>query len=144
MASKKEDKNKKSAESATQEDPPPSWIIWGVRGVSLLIVFFLLGYFTWAAFKPQHRPVFEFEIIEKNIAQRGTGWVLPVEVTNTGNMSVHNAKVKATLSAAEGQPEESITLILVGADEQVTAEFWFNEDPRGKNPVFEVGSYLLP
>lgn len=143
MSDSKENKSGAS-DSAGKQKPPPTLFSWAIRGISLLIILGLVGYFVAAALQPQEPPVFKFTVKNEKIEQRGTGWAVPVDVVNNGTMSVHALKVKATLTDHPDQPEESADIVLMGPGETVTATFWFGEDPRGLGLELEVGAYLLP
>ena len=132
------------SEDPGRQSPAPTWLSWSVRGFSLAVILGLIAYFVWATVRPVVEPVINFTTQTDKIEQRGGGWALPVKVVNDGTLSVHALKVNAVLTEARGEPESSITIALLGPDEEVTTTFWFLEDPRDKGPRFTVESYLRP
>jgi len=139
---KDEQKKSTAKDSSSEQQPPPTLIAWSVRGTSLLFILGMIGFFVWSALQPRVEPIFDLEILTDKIEQRGEQWVLPVEVTNQGSMSVHTLSVEAKLNGAE--EEESHVVPLIGPSESLTLVFWFDEDPRGRQPQLSVGSYELP
>jgi len=131
-----DDRDKDNADKA-----PPSILMWAVRGVSALLVVGLLGYLIWSAVQPTVEVRFAFEVKTEDCAQREGRWVLPVEVTNESTISAHD--VTYAISLSDGT-EKMVTLLLIGPNEQLTHEFWFDEDPRGRAAKCQVTSYLLP
>ena len=139
-----ENSEKQEAQSSgTKQVPPPSILAWSIRGICLLLIVGLLGYFGYAALQPSPPPSFKFSVVNDRVEQRSGKWVVPVEVLNEGGMSVHNLQLAATLPGPEAK-EQSASIILLGGAETVTVEFWFDEDPKGQRPTFDVKSYLLP
>lgn len=130
--------------SDNSQQPPPTWLEWTVRGVSLLLVLFCLGYFFYSASLPETMPKFVFEVQQDKIEQRGGQWAVPVDVTNDSGASVHALTITATLTGLEDEPEETLTVTLLGPNEEITTTFWFDEDPRGKGLEMSTGAYLLP
>ncbi|SEQ24101.1 hypothetical protein [Neolewinella agarilytica] len=141
----KDDQKNSAKDSSTEQQPPPTIIAWSVRGVSLLLILSLIGFFIWSALQPRIEPAFDLAILDDKIERRGEEWVLPVEVTNRGSISVHKLKVKASLSnKAKGAAEEAHIVPMLGPNEMVTLVFWFDQDPRQSQPQLSVGSYQLP
>ena len=135
---------KDGGKNSESQQPPPTILSWTIRGVSLLIVASLLGYFTYSWIRPTVKPAITFEVLTEEIEQRGTGWATPVKITNDGTMSVHELTVTGTLTSAAGQPSQDLTILLLGPNEQVQGTLWFSDDPRGKGLEMTVASYLLP
>jgi len=141
----KNDKEQSAAsDSSTEQQPPPTLVAWAVRGISLLLILGLIGFFAWSALQPRVEPVFDLNILTDKIEQRGEQWVLPVEVTNQGSMSVHTLSVNANLDGPDGELVESHVVPLIGPAETLTLVFWFNEDPRNRQPRLSISSYQLP
>ena len=133
-----------ASDSAQNQKPAPTLLSWTVRGISLAFIVSIIGYFIWSAAQPDVHPTFTFEVEQEKIEQRGTGWAMPVNITNTGLMSVHALEAVATLTGVGGKQEENVNIVLLGPNESVTATFWFDQNPRDKGVEFSVGSYLLP
>lgn len=151
---KKDSNNKDDASSsAFDQRPAPTILSWSIRGISLLIVVSLIGYFLWSAARPVVEPKIVFEVLDDKIEQRGGSWAMPVEVTNKGTVSIHTLTIGAALTPsyssagkeeAKSREEESVEIPLLGPNEMVTATFWFDQDPRKQNPRFAVKTYVLP
>lgn len=135
---------KSDSQSVLQQSPPPTWLSWGIRGLSLAIIVSLIAYLVYDTVRPVREPVITFTIIQSKIESRGGGWALPVSVTNAGTEAVHALKINAALTQVQGKPSSTLTVLILGPNEEVTATFWFSEDPRGKGPEFFVESYLNP
>jgi len=146
---KQDDKNQNNQDSSaedsgTQQQPAPTILSWSIRGLSLLLIIALLGYFVWAAFQPEVKPDITFEVQTEKIEQRGREWAVPVKITNSGGMSVHNLSVQAALPDDEKADARLAEIMMMGPGEEISTTFWFNEDPREKTIECTVNSYLLP
>lgn len=143
--SQNEDGNQSSANTSPNEQrPPPTWLAWTVRGVSLAMVLGLLGYFVYLAVVPEEQPTFEFTVQTADVERRGAGWAVPVKVVNAGTLSVHALRLEATLAGIDDSPVEEQIVPLLGPGEEITVEFWFDRDPRPTGVACSTGSYLLP
>ncbi len=138
-----------AAAEADQQSPPPTILSWSVRGVSLLIVLSLIAYFSWAAIRPIQPPSITFEVKENKIERRGATWMMPVDITNEGTVSIRSLTVGVTFPdpLASGLPreqEKTVMIRLLGAKETVATTFAFTADPRTATPEFFVVSYVRP
>lgn len=139
------DSNKQNTgDSGSEQQPPPTIVSWIIRGISLLLVVGLLGYFTWSAFAERVKPEIEFTILDAQIEQRGGSWAVPVDVKNTGTMSVHNLTVRAEIPGGGEKESEMANILLMGPGEVVRTTFWFRDNPRLKGVECSAASYLLP
>lgn len=136
----------KAGDKADEEKVPPTLVEWGARVVSILLLVALVGYATRMGLQPTRAPVFEHEVQSSEIEQRGESWVVPVEITNTGNESVAELNITAELVDANDEvvDEADITFPLFGPEESEMVEFWFDEDPSEYKFRLNVGSYYKP
>lgn len=130
---------------AAGQKPPPTLLEWGVRVFSMLILVGLTGYLLWTAFQPTVDPQFRFKIDPQQIAQRGTSWVVPLELTNEGSKAIEDLEVVLEVRSGPAVIEESaVTYKLLGAGESIKGEYWFAEDPRSYTLEPSVTGYRLP
>lgn len=132
--------------SGFSQDPPASLFEWAVRLLSLLLVGGLTGYVVWQAFQPAKPTSFEQEVLRDEIRQEGSSWVVPFKITNQGTASLEALDVTLELKDPSGTvvEEESISFPLIGQQETVNAELWFDSDPRLYEIAFNVTGYRLP
>ena len=143
--SEEEEKNSNGkqdeVDKANEDKAPPTVLVWSVRGLSLLLILALLAYLVRNALQPNEAPSFTFEIMTDDCEQRLGRWVLPVSIMNEGDVSTHTLTYEVSVGQSDTQ---EIDLLLLGPREQLTHEFWYDEDPRGKSIECRVISYLLP
>lgn len=132
--------------SIAAQDPKPSLLEWTVRGISLLLIAALTGYVVWAALQPPQNPYFTFEVQTEQIEQRGDEWVVPIQLTNEGTISIEGVAVSGELLAADGTvvDEEAMQFELIGNRESKDFELWFDRDPARHELRFNVTGYTLP
>ncbi|PHI19830.1 hypothetical protein CEQ90_10580 [Lewinellaceae bacterium SD302] len=128
--------------SIYQQDPPPTLVSWSIRLTSILLVATLLIYFIWSMLQPVERPSFDFAVQNDQIEQRNGNWVVPVSVTNRGDVSVLNLAIEATLKTSTESRETNIRLL--GPGESISVEFTFSEQLSEADLKYEAISYILP
>ncbi len=146
MSNDKEKKSEKEDQQAGagEDKKAPTLLVWTVRGLSLLLIFSILGYLTWSAMRAREEPRFVYELHLDKCAERDGRWVLPVTVTNEGTVSAHDLTAAVSVNGPDGRSEQQITFPMIGAREELTLEFWYDEDPRGKKIRATTISYLVP
>lgn len=139
---------KESEKSSLLQDPAPTVVEWSVRGISLVLIIGLIVFFTVQAFSPVEQTKFNYEIIDKDIAQVGNSWHMPVKITNQGSKSIHELTLDAILEYSEKNKsvseKVSFSIRLFGPGETRKAIFVFNKDPRQHEITFDVASYEMP
>jgi uncharacterized protein (TIGR02588 family) len=131
--------------SDEREPPPPTIVEWSGHLLSILLLLTLVGYVGWMAFQPSTPIAFDYRVLKEEISERGGSWVLPVEVHNQGSSGILDILITAELKDGEEVVDQAdISLPLLGPDESVRVELWFDEDPRRYTLSFNVGSYALP
>lgn len=137
-----------SREEASQlrQRPPPTLVEWSVRSVSLALLLALTGYLVWSGFQPAVDARFSFSVESEGIEAREHGWVVPVAVTHTGSEGLEDLGVRLQLVDAAGGvvEEETLAFPLVGSNETLHAEYWFDHDPEAHRLRFDVVGYTLP
>lgn len=132
--------------SQTTQDPPPTWVEWSARGVSLLIVLSLFAYLIFAGLSSSEPATLIGEVLSERIDQRDGAWVVPATITNDGDVSV--SEVKATLQMVDASGEvvesEQVDIPLLGQAASASVQFWFSQDPAEHRLEFDFGSYQVP
>jgi len=131
-----------------KQDPAPTLVEWSIRIFSLITVIGVLAYLTWSSFQLKLKPDIKFTAEKDKIELRSQGWMVPVEVQNTGSRNIQMLNAEALLSSKEtldGQSEKCpMNIALLGCGEIVKMEVTFQKKPNVDNLSFEVKSYILP
>ncbi len=135
-----------AARSTVAQDPPPTWIEWGVRAVSFALVAALVTYVLVTGFRSNDPPTFEFDIDRAAIEQRDGSWVVPVVMRNAGDVSVTDFEADLVVAAADGSIVErnTVHVEIFGHGASVDTEFRLTVDPRAHNLAVDIASYQLP
>ena len=128
--------------SYVNQEPAPTLLVWAVRGICAALIVALIGYFVYVWGQPAGTLRFDLRAITERIEQRDERWVVPIVVTNKGDVSVHTLRIFAAAPSLDN--EQELVIDLLGPGEAVTVEFWLDEDPRDDAIGLRVGSYLLP
>lgn len=140
------DSQNQTAQNQTHQDPPPTIVEWSARLVSLGAVLVLLGYVVISGFAATSPPTIETRVLLDEIEIRNGSWVVPVDVTNEGDVSVSDAEITLEVASADGTvvESESVVIALLGQGGTSSVEFWLSQEPEPDQISVEVGSYILP
>jgi|GEM_PF-6950653 len=128
------------ADDEGESSPPPSAVTWTARVLSLGMVLSLIGYLAYLIVRPVVPAQFDVEPDFKAVEQRGSQWVLPVELTNTSTVALANVVV----DISQGNVTRSFTVVLMGEGEKAQAEVRLPERPTLSNITADVTSYQSP
>lgn len=136
----------KSEKSQTIQDPPPTWLEWGVRITSLAVLAALVGFVVINGLSSDQPSLLTGQVTHDDIDQRNGTWVVPATITNAGDESLVN--VSADLVLSDGDDDEiesaSVTISLLGAGASEDVEFRFERDPRDLQLEFDFGGSIVP
>ncbi|HYO63616.1 MAG TPA: hypothetical protein VER08_08170 [Pyrinomonadaceae bacterium] len=123
---------KRRAKAATKErgKVEKNWLEWAVFGVGLALVLGTLGLLIYDG--AAHSGVPPDIRIELGAAERsGEGFVVPVTVTNRGDVTAEGVRVEVVLEAAGAEPERS-NFDIAFLPRRARREGWvgFRADPR--------------
>jgi uncharacterized protein (TIGR02588 family) len=139
------DKKSPPSKRPTRADRARALVEWTTFGISVGILLLLVSLLTYDYLTYQERPV-ELEVSPEleDVTQRGTGFYLPVELTNRGHKAAEAILLTISLRV-DGQIVEQSTIqfgLLAGLGRRRGAAI-FNHDPRLGELEFDVG-YLVP
>ena len=123
-----------------QTPPPPSWIVWTVRLVSLATLFGIIGFLLYLALRTEVPAQFDIDLEFGDAEQREGQWVLPVELVNSSTEAVN----EVVLEVVQGDVTRSTTVALLGEGEMIEIEFRLPQEPSEGNTEANVLSYQSP
>lgn len=135
-----------TARDVAEQQPPPTWLEWGVRIVSLAIVGALVAFVVVDGLRATRPPAYSYEVDPARIERRGESWVVPAEITNDGTVSVSAVTITMALTGPDGTvvDDSSVTVDLLGRGVTTQLEFVFPTDPRDYEIDLAVAGYQLP
>ena len=136
----KSDKKNVPGDKPEDVTPPPSWIVWTVRLLSLATLLAIIGYLIHLAARPEVPAQFDIGLQFADAERRDGQWVLPVEFTNTSTEAVN----EVVLEIAQGDVSRTTTVGLLGEGEMIAIEFRFPREPSQNNTEATVLSYQSP
>ena len=120
--------------------PPPTLLAWSARIITIATLFSLIGYLLFLCLRDPVSARFDIVMDFDRAEQRGSAWVLPVEVTNTSTESMGNV----TVEVVQGETTRSFELLLMGEGEMGDAEVRLPDRPTLANTQADVVSYVSP
>jgi uncharacterized protein (TIGR02588 family) len=119
---------------------------WTTLGFSAAVVLVLVGLVSYELFTSGVRPpVIEARPLVGEVRQAGDAYYLPVEVTNRGERTAEDVKVRVCLTSDEGRRESSqfSTGFLAGGDTEQEVVVFQGNPSRGDVGV-DVLSFRKP
>lgn len=130
----------------SRERPQRSLAEWVTLGISLAIVFGLLGLVTYLFLDDgQANPVIEVTLRVEETRRSGDRYYVPVEISNTGGRTVEQLQVTVALALPDGSTEDAnftVDFLAGGATEEGVASF--SEDPTEHEVSVGAVSYVEP
>ena len=119
---------------------------WTTLSVSLAILLGIFGVISYLHFQGEEQPArIATESKLENVRYDGDVYYLPVEVTNTGDLTVEDVVVQAELDTGSGSPVSAeFTVTFLAGGERAKGTFIFKDDPRQGNLTIQAVSYKEP
>jgi len=124
--------------------PPPSIVEWIIRVTCLSIVLSLLGYFVHGGIMSTGEVSINIQFNSSEAEERSGAWVIPVSIVNDSEIGVQQLTVEAVLNVDGETIAKELSNPILGAQEAIDAEFWFDTEPTVDNIKFNVVSYVIP
>ena len=131
--------------SATDQQLPPTLVIWAVRLGALGLLGSIVLYLVQLIVTPDIPAQFRFDVDWPSVENRRGNYVLPIEVINDSTTAVNTVVVRATLDLGGGEEEvNEYTIPMMGEGEIADAEILFSERPSENRLELRVLSYQSP
>lgn len=128
-----------------------NWLEWTVFGVGLALIICVAAYLVYDGMRAEESaPLIEIRLGEPE--QRGAEYVVPVVVSNRGNLTAEGVQVEVTLEGAGGAggaggaETERGEFTIAFLPRRATRSGWvaFRTDPRGRNLKPRILGYEKP
>ncbi|WP_298918305.1 hypothetical protein [uncultured Algimonas sp.] len=131
--------------SATREDPPPTFVIWVVRLLSVSAMLMIVAYLVYMIMSDTVPAQFDIRPEFSELDERDGNFVLPLTVVNTSTVAVTTVVVVAELDGPGDRDDTiSATLPLMGEGETARLDLVFEQKPSEGNLKLRVTSYQSP
>lgn len=131
--------------SATDQQLPPTLVVWIVRIIAVGLLAGIVGYLIHLVITDTVPAQFAFDVDWPAVENRRGNYVLPVEVVNDSTSAVNEVVIEVTLDGP-GDRDETVeyTIALMGEGEAADAEVLFEQRPTRDNVTLRVLSYQSP
>lgn len=134
-----------SSDSAFQEDPAPTVLVWAARLVTLGALAIIIGYLVHLIFTDERPAQFVIDAQYDQLDQRNGNYVLPIRLTNDSTEAVTSVVLDAELDLPGDETTNlSATLPLMGEGESAMLEMVFQTRPTPDTLDLRVSSYQSP
>lgn len=125
------------SQDGSDGQPAPTWLEWGVRAVSFLLVAGLIAFLVTKAVADDQPPRVELEIVTADVLEDDGRWATPIRAVNRGSSGISSVVVEVDTGVPAGTaaaPPLEVVIPLLGPGEQKTVTIWLDRDPARQPP----------
>jgi uncharacterized protein (TIGR02588 family) len=121
-----------------------NWLEWGALAISVMVVVGVVGFLLLDGLRDEGdppEPVAQLHLDEAY--ETDHGWILPVTLTNDGDVAAESLVMRATATVAGDEEESETAVAYLPAGTDVDVSFGFSAEAEGEVTV-QVISFTLP
>lgn len=132
------------SQNGSDQQPAPTWLEWGVRTVSFLLVAGLVGFLVTKAVADDQPPTIDLEVVTSDVREDDGRWATPIRAINRGSSGISSLMIEIDTGVPTGsaatRPLE-VVIPLLGPGEEKTVTIWLDRDPAREPPRLSARAF---